>query len=99
MHNFALLVVISIVTVIIRMSPFVVFKKEVPPIVLYLGNVLPYAIMGMLVIYCLREVSNDYLGNLSMILASLITVIAYKISHNTIITIVLATASYMILLH
>ena len=32
-------------------------KRKSPEIILYLGKVLPYAIMGMLVIYCLKGIS------------------------------------------
>jgi branched-subunit amino acid transport protein AzlD len=34
-----------------------VFRKETPPYITYLGKVLPPAIIGMLVIYCLKDVS------------------------------------------
>ena len=32
-------------------------KRKTPDIILYLGKVLPYAIMGMLVVYCLKDMS------------------------------------------
>ena len=55
---------ITIVTVVLgtmctRFLPFLVFggKKEVPGYITYLSGVLPYAIMGMLVVYCLKNVS------------------------------------------
>ena len=54
---------ITIVTVVLgtmctRFLPFLVFggKKEVPGYITYLSGVLPYAIMGMLVVYCLMIV-------------------------------------------
>ena len=42
-----------------RLIPFLFFPKgkEIPPIIRYLGRVLPPAVIGMLVIYCLRNVS------------------------------------------
>ena len=36
---------------------FVPKGKEIPPIIRYLGRVLPPAVIGMLVIYCLKNVS------------------------------------------
>ena len=51
-------------TVITRSLPFLVFPagKETPEFIKYLGRVLPPAVFGMLVIYCLRNV--DFLtGN------------------------------------
>ena len=49
-------------TVITRSLPFLVFPagKETPAFIKYLGRVLPPAVFGMLVIYCLRNV--DFLS-------------------------------------
>ena len=43
----------------LRFLPFAVFGKnrKTPELISYLGQVLPYAIMGMLVVYCLKDVS------------------------------------------
>lgn len=51
-------------TVITRFLPFLVFpaNKPTPKYVKYLGKVLPPAVLGLLVIYCLREV-NLFTGN------------------------------------
>lgn len=51
--------VISLTTALLRFLPFLVFSKgrKTPPFVLWLGKVLPFAIMGMLVVYCLKGVS------------------------------------------
>ena len=44
---------------ITRFAPFVIFpdSKEPPEVVTWLGKVLPAAMMGLLVAYCLRNVS------------------------------------------
>ena len=54
----ALIAVCAGVTMLLRFLPFLVFggKKEVPGYITYLSGVLPYAIMGMLVVYCLKNV-------------------------------------------
>ena len=47
-------------TMITRFLPFVVFssKDQQPPeVVRYLGRVLPAAIFGMLIVYCLKSVT------------------------------------------
>ncbi|MBB2181340.1 AzlD domain-containing protein [Lachnospiraceae bacterium MD1] len=46
-------------TVITRALPFLLFpeKKEIPKYVNYLADILPYTIIGMLVVYCLKDVS------------------------------------------
>ncbi len=51
-------------TMITRFLPFVIFRgeKPTPGYVQYLGRVLPAAVFGMLVIYCLKEV-NVLAGN------------------------------------
>ena len=56
--NAAILVAImAIVTMLLRFLPFIVFRKETPEYISYLGRVLPAALIGMLVIYCLKDVS------------------------------------------
>ena len=55
----ALIAVIALVTAGLRFLPFLIFGegRKTPPIILHLGKVLPFAIMGMLVVYCLKDVS------------------------------------------
>ena len=49
---------VSIGTVLTRFLPFWLFpeKKEPPKAITYLGRVLPAAMMGLLVVYCLKGV-------------------------------------------
>ncbi len=58
MNAFLLIAVIALVTMALRFLPFWIFSgsKQTPAYVAYLGRVLPYAIMSMLVVYCLRNV-------------------------------------------
>lgn len=46
-------------TMVTRFLPFLIFKpdKPTPKYVQYLGKALPAAIFGMLVVYCLKDVS------------------------------------------
>ena len=50
--------IIALVTAVLRFLPFLVFNgsRPVPKIITYLGSVLPYSIMAMLVVYCLKDV-------------------------------------------
>ena len=59
MHDVLLIVVAVLVTAATRFIPFLIFgeKRTTPPIIEYLGTVLPCAIMGMLVVYCLKDVT------------------------------------------
>lgn len=58
-HAIATIAVCALVTAALRFLPFLIFgeNRKTPPVVAYLGQVLPYAIMGMLVVYCLKDVS------------------------------------------
>ena len=50
---------VSVGTMTMRFLPYLIFPagKETPKFVKYLGKVLPGAVFGMLVIYCLKDVS------------------------------------------
>ena len=58
MHDILLIAVAAVVTAATRFLPFLIFgkKESTPPVVTYLGKVLPCAIMGMLVVYCMKDV-------------------------------------------
>ena len=52
-HSVYLIAVVSVVTLLLRFLPLWVFGngKQTPVIIQYLGKVLPFAIMGMLVVF------------------------------------------------
>ena len=58
-RDLLLILVMAVVTFATRLLPFLLFDrgKEPPKAVLYLGRVLPPAIMAMLIVYCLKGVS------------------------------------------
>ena len=57
MHAAVLVAVMSGVTILLRALPFFLFggRRKPPEAVLALGRVLPGAVIGMLVVYCLRD--------------------------------------------
>ena len=59
MHDILLVAVAVLVTMATRFLPFLIFgeKRKTPSVIEYLGTVLPCAIMGMLVVYCLKDIS------------------------------------------
>lgn len=59
MHSVWIIVVATLVTMATRFLPFLIFggNRKTPDIIVYLGKVLPYAIMGMLIVYCLKDTS------------------------------------------
>lgn len=59
LHSALIVAVAALVTATLRFLPFLIFgeNRKTPPIIAYLGQVLPYAIMGMLVVYCLKDMT------------------------------------------
>lgn len=98
-YFFAAVAIMSILTILLRALPFIIFSKNnTPKTIEYLGKVLPYSIMAMLVIYCLKNV-NVWAGShgLPEILAILFVVFLEKIKGNALISVFLGTAFYMFL--
>lgn len=98
MHSFLLIAVVALVTMGIRFLPFVVFRKKTPKLVLYMGKVLPFAIMGMLVVYTLKNVTPME-GNhgIPELIGVLLVIFLHKWKHNTLLSIVGGTIIYMVL--
>jgi branched-subunit amino acid transport protein AzlD len=101
LYSLLLIAVISAVTLLIRFLPFMLFPagKETPRYIAYLGKVLPYAIMGMLVVYCLKNVSfvSSPFG-LPELLAVGLIVGLHLWKRNTLVSIGAGTACYMLLI-
>lgn len=99
-HAIALIFVVAACTLFTRAFPFVVLggKREVPAVVKYLGNVLPPAIMIILVVYCLKNV-NFMTGSRGIpeILAVGVVVLLHLWRRNTLLSIGVGTGIYMIL--
>ena len=57
LHDILLVATVALVTIALRFLPFWIFgeNRTTPPLVAHLGKVLPFAIMGMLVVYCLKD--------------------------------------------
>ena len=58
LHSFWIVVIAAAVTACLRFLPFLIFgeNRKTPEMIEQLGKVLPYAIMGMLVVFCLKDV-------------------------------------------
>ena len=100
LHSVLLVAVMALVTMLLRFLPFWIFgsKKETPQLISYLGRVLPYAIMGMLVIYCLRSVSfGSTAGWLPALLSCLVVTLVHLAKRSTLLSILSGTVCYMLL--
>ena len=92
--------VIALVTAALRFLPFLLFggKAKTPKILEKLGKLLPYAIMGMLVVYCLKDTSFTTLsGFRPALISSAVVVLLYVWRRNTLLSIISGTLLYMIL--
>ena len=86
------------ITAMLRFLPFLVFEKKQPEFILYLGLVLPYAVMTMLVVYCLKDV-NIFSGShgLPEALSCLAVMILHIWRRNTLLSVITCTVLYMFL--
>ncbi len=98
-HSAALVAVMALATLLTRALPFLVFRKHRPPYILYLGKVLPPAIIGMLVVYCLKDVSLTAAPfGLPELVAGLATAGVQVWRRNSLVSILTGTVLYMLLL-
>ena len=99
-HSVLIVAVCALVTIGLRFLPFVIFSgdRPTPPYIVYLGKVLPYAIMGMLVVFCLKSVSLTAAPHgIPELLACAVTALLHIWRRNTLVSIVGGTAVYMVL--
>lgn len=97
-HAALLVAIMAAVTMLLRFLPFLVFRKKTPPYIAYLGEVLPAAIIGMLVVYCLKDtaVTKPPFGAPELI-AGLAVVGLQAWRRSSLLSILGGTAIYMVL--
>ena len=98
-HSALIILTVSVVTALLRFLPFLVFgNRETPRFVAYLGKVLPFSVMGMLCVYCLKGVS---FAAMPFGIPEAVSVLAVVLLHlwrrNTLLSIIGGTACYMLL--
>jgi len=101
-QEFLTLFLCMLATVAARFLPFLIFteKKKTPAFILYLGKILPPAVFGMLLIYCLKDVSLLAGSHgLPELFALIITVALHLWKRKTLLSIAGGTVFYMLLLH
>lgn len=86
-------------TMATRFLPFLVFPKgKTPPkFVQYLGKVLPCAAIGLLLVYCFKDVASSGTYGIPEILSVLLIIVLHKWKKNTLLSIGGGTALYMLL--
>ena len=98
-HAALLVIAMAFGTILLRGLPFLMFQKRTPPLISYLGRVLPPAIIGLLVVYCLKDVSiRSAPYGLPEILAALLVIGLQAWKRNSLFSILSGTAVYMLML-
>ena len=91
--------VMAVATMLLRFLPFIVFGKDTPGYISYLGRVLPQAIIGLLVIYCLRDVSFlEQPYGVPELIAGAFVVVMQAWKRNAVVSILTGTVVYMLLI-
>ncbi len=99
-HSLLIILIVSVTTFTTRVIPFLLFPKgkEIPPLVKYLGEVLPPAVIGMLVVYCLKSVTPlTYPHAAPELIASAAVVLLHVWKRNNLLSIGVGTVLYMYL--
>ena len=86
-------------TMMTRFLPFLIFPegKEPPEFIQYMGKVLPYAVIGLLVIYCLKDVPGSGTYGIPEFLAIVFIVLLHRWKKSILLSIGGGTVFYMLL--
>ena len=101
MYSIIIIAVIAILTFAARLFPYVIFGRgnKVPELVIFLGQVLPPAVMVLLIVYCIRNISIFvYPYGIPEFSAILLTAILFVTVKNNLVAMISGTVLYMILI-
>ena len=103
-NGIILVAVAAVVTLLLRALPFIVFRKgTMPAPIKKVAELLPAAIMGVLVIYCLKGDVYSFLtginaSTIGALVATVFVVAVHLWRRNTLISISVGTVIYMVLI-
>ena len=95
-----IIIMVTIGTMITRFLPFIIFKNTNTSntYISYLGQVLPYSAIGLLVVYCLKGVNiRTPSYGIPEAIAIVCIVILHNWKNNTLLSIGVGTIIYMLL--
>lgn len=101
-HSILLIAIAVIVTFILRAIPFLIFneKRTMPEGIKRIADLLPSAIIAVLVIYCLKaDLLTLGMGTLASALGVFTVVVLHLWKRNILISIFSGTAIYMVAIH
>lgn len=99
-HSLLIVAVMAVFTALTRFLPFLAFPegRKRPKVITYLGTVLPYALIGMLVVYCFKSVSVfAYPYCIPELLAVVLVTVLHIWKRNTLISVFGGVIFYMLL--
>lgn len=90
----------AIITFILRAIPFIFFSKsEVPDIILYIGKYLPFAMMGLLVVFALKDLSfASYPYGIPEVISVVAVILLHLWKENMLVSIGGGTILYMLII-
>jgi branched-subunit amino acid transport protein AzlD len=91
----------SLATILNRSLPFILLNKHRNnKYIVYLGKVLPYSIIGLLMIYSIKDISVMAMPfGLPEIIAIILTAFIHRLFRNNLISIGLGTAIYLMIVN
>lgn len=100
-HALIIILVMGLMTLATRILPVLIFGRgeKVPDYIMYLGRTVPYTAMGLLIVYCLKDVSIASAPfALPEIIAMAAVIGSYLWKRNSILSVVVGTVLYMFLI-
>lgn len=100
LHTALIIAVAALVTMALRFLPFLIFgeNRKTPPVIAYLGRVLPFSIMGMLVVYCLKDIRFTAAPfGIPECIGCAVVALLHLWKRNTLLSIGAGTVCYMLL--
>jgi branched-subunit amino acid transport protein AzlD len=100
-YGIMLILLMAVLTYGARLFPYLLFgrRDRAPSIIVYLGAVLPPAVMILLIVYCLRDIDILHYPWGIPSFASIASVfILYRLTKNNLIAMIFGTLAFMVLL-
>lgn len=101
MDKIIAIIIMALVTYLIRLGPFLFFGKghSTPSWIIYMGKVLPPAVMGMLIVYSLKSVELFAMNSVAPVALAILTTTALHLwKRNNLLSILSGTAVYMFMI-
>ncbi|MBR2553015.1 MAG: AzlD domain-containing protein [Erysipelotrichaceae bacterium] len=97
-----IILAMALASELLRFLPFLIFSgdRPIPLSLVRLGKTLPAAAMGMLVIYCLKDVAWTAMPfGIPELIGCAFTVISYRLTKNNLISIFGGTLLYLVIVN